>query len=86
MAELVPEQIVLVWTDATHLDRAALYAVRAVNAGDTSTLKEFRIIKFGGIVRTTGPPAAVTIAGNVVTFPTGLNADGVWLLALGITA
>lgn len=86
MAELVPEQVDLVWSAGTSLERAALYALKGVSSGDTATLKEFRVVKFAGIVRSSGAPAAPAIAGTTITLPTGLNNDGVWLLALGVTA
>lgn len=85
MAALAADQISLVWSEGTHLDRAALYAVKNVDSGDTADLnKEFKVVKTGGIVRGNGNPSAVTIAGTTVTFPTGLTDDGVWLLVLGI--
>lgn len=85
MAELTPEQVELVWSEGTHLDRACLYACKNVDTGDTATLgQEYRVVKTGGIVRANGNPAAVTINGITVTFPAGLSDDGVWLLVLGV--
>ena len=86
MAELTEPQIELVWTEATHVERIALYACRNVDAGDTVNVsREFRVVKQGGIVRTSGNPSAATITGTVITFPTGLTDDGVWLLLIGVT-
>ena len=87
MAQLSGTQVLQVWSEGRS-DRAALYALRNVSAGDTTDLAaDFSVVKqaimLGTTVNGTGTAPA---AGTVVTMPAGLNKDAAYLLAWGPSA
>lgn len=87
MAELAPDQVSVVYSDGV-CSKTVLYALKNANAADTVQMqKEFKVVKRAGIVSDTGTHiAAVTISANTVgTIPTGPAADGLWLLAVGVS-
>jgi hypothetical protein len=89
MAIIGASQVVLVWTDNA-ADRAALYRVSKVTAGDTVDLgpsgatTEFQLVKQATFLATTIAGTAVcTVSGTVVTMPAGLALDAGYMLVWG---
>lgn len=87
MAALGPNQYVLQWSNG-EADRAALYALRNVNAADTADLSShFSVVKRAVVLGTTvNGAAAATANGASITLPGSLNADAGYLLAWGCAA
>jgi hypothetical protein len=87
VALLTSDQVERVYQDG-RCGRSALYSLKNVDAADTvDVAADFKVVKRGGIVSDTGTTiAAVTIAGTVLTIPTGPVDDGVWLLVVGVAA
>ena len=87
MALIPPERVQCVYQDG-QCGRTALYAVKNVDAADTvDVATHFSIVKRGGIVSDTGTTiGAVTIAGTVLTVPTGPSDDALWLLVVGVAS
>jgi hypothetical protein len=86
VAALTSDQIALAFKDG-ECGRTALFSLKNTTAADTVELATwFKVVKRAGIVSDTGTTiASCTIAGTVVTVPTGPSADGVWLLAVGVS-
>jgi hypothetical protein len=87
MAALAGSQYNAVYADG-QCDKTALYTLKNVTAGDTADLSgHFSVIKRAGLISATGVTiASCSIAGTVITIPAGPNADGVWVLAVGVAA
>lgn len=89
MAVLTGTQFVKLWQDG-QAERAALYALRNVVAGDTADLSaDFSVVLRGMMVgATVAGTAAVSISGTstVVTMPVGLNHDAAFMLVWGCAA
>lgn len=87
MALLTSDQFSVVFTDG-QCGKMALISLKNVTATDTVDLAGvFKVIKRAGVVSDTGTTiASCSIAGTVLTVPTGPAADGVWLLAVGVAA
>jgi len=87
MALLTGDQVAVVYQDGS-CGKTVLLALKGVTAADTVDLVGIlKVIKRCGMVSDTGTTiAACTIAGTVVTIPTGPASDGVWLLAVGVSA
>lgn len=85
MTALNAGQVSKVYSDGA-CDHAALYALKNVTAADTLDLGgDFSVVKRAGIVSATGTTiAALSISGTTLTVPAGPNADGLWLLAVGV--
>ena len=85
MAALTTDQIQRVFQDGI-CGRTALYALKNVDATDTvDVAADFKVVKRGGIVSDTGTTiGAVTIAGTVLTVPSGPADDAVWMLVVGV--
>ena len=64
----------------------ALFAANAVNTGDTIDVgTHFRVIKRAGLVAETNTTVAgVNFTGTVLTIPSGVSNDGVWLIVVGV--
>jgi hypothetical protein len=87
MALLSADQMSRVYADG-QCGKTALYALKNVDAGDTIDVNEsFRVVKRAGMVSDTGTHIAAisTIAGTVLTIPTGPVDDAVWLLVVGVS-
>lgn len=87
MAVLTPDQVAVCYSDGA-CSRTVLYALKNATAGDTFEMnKEFKVVKRAGIVSDTGTHiASVAISSNTIgTVPTGPAADGLWLLAIGVS-
>lgn len=84
MAALNANQYPFQWEDGVS-DRTALFALRNVNTGDTCDLGQwFLLLKRAVVLGTTVAGAAsATVAGTVVTMPSGLSGDAAYLLAYG---
>jgi hypothetical protein len=82
MAALTAAQVLQVWAEGRS-DRAALYALRNVTAGDTADLSaDFSVVKQAIMLGTTVNGAGVaTASGTAVTMPAGLSKDAAYLLA-----
>lgn len=67
-------------------EHTVLLAVKNATAGDTIDVSSwFRVVKRAGMVSVTGTNiAAFTIAGTILTVPTGPNSDAVWGLIFGV--
>jgi hypothetical protein len=88
MALLTTDQVTLVTQDG-RCSTSALIALKGVSAGDTLDVGNwFKVVKRAGIVSDTGTTIAAisTIAGTILTIPAGPSADGVWLLAVGVSS
>jgi hypothetical protein len=87
MAALTEEQVNFAFGDGT-CGKAILLSLKNVTAGDTVDLaKWLSVIKRCGMVSSTGNQiASCSFAGTVVTVPAGPSADGVWVLAVGVSA
>lgn len=88
MATLTGDQMAMVFKDGD-CGRTALIALKNVTTGDTADLSSwFKVVKRAGIVSDTGTTIAnCSISANTVaTIPAGPNADGVWLLAVGVAS
>ena len=87
MALLTSDQFQVVYTEGV-CSKSALISMKNVTAADTIDLVGlFKVIKRCGIVSDTGTTiASCSIAGTVVTIPTGPANDGVWLLVVGVAA
>jgi hypothetical protein len=87
MAALTSGQYNAVFSDG-QCDKTALYTLKNVTAGDTADLSgHFAVIKRAGLISATGVTiASCPIAGTVITVPAGPAADGVWVLAVGVSA
>lgn len=87
MAVIPQEQIGFMFGDG-NCSKSVLLAFRNVTAGDTADLAPWlKVIKRVGMVSDTGTHiAAVPFAGTIVTIPAGPSSDGVWILAVGVSA
>ncbi len=87
MAALTSDQISMVYKVGA-CGEVALFALKNVTAADTVDISStFKVIKRCGIVSETGTTiASCSFAGAVVTIPAGPANDGVWLLAVGVSA
>jgi len=88
MALLTSDQMALVFKDGD-CSRTALISLKNITAGDTADLATwFKVVKRAGIVSDTGTTVALCAisANTIATIPAGPNADGVWLLAVGVAA
>ena len=91
MAALTSAQISRVYSNDAP-DRAALYRVSRVTAGDTVDLgpsgvaTDYQEVKQAAMLATTvSGTAACSVTGTVVTFPAGLSSDAGYLLTWGDT-
>lgn len=87
MALLTNNQINLVFSDGV-CSRAALFAVKNVDAADTADLAPwFTVVKRAGIVSDTGTHiASCTItAPATIVIPAGPVDDALWLLVVGVS-
>ncbi|MEV5596009.1 hypothetical protein [Streptomyces sp. NPDC052496] len=84
MAALEATRFPLMWQDGQS-ERAALYALRDVSAGDTVDLsQQFTVVKRCALVGTTVAAAlAGSVSGTVVTIPAGAARDAAFLLSFG---
>lgn len=72
--------------------KTALFSVKNATSGDTVDLAGwFAVVKRAGVVSATGTTIAVAAITNnasgqptLATMPTGIAADGVWLLVVGV--
>jgi hypothetical protein len=88
VAVLSGANVVQQWSNG-EAERVTLYALRHVTAGDTFDLSsDFNPPTGGTIIGTVGAAAGAvaSLAGNVVTIPTGPSNSGGYLLVFGVHA
>lgn len=88
MAVLDVTHYALVWQDGLS-EKTALYALRNVTAADTVDVTgQFSVVKRAVIIGTTlvGSGIVSTIAGTVITIPTGPASDAGYLLVYGCSS
>jgi hypothetical protein len=87
MAALMVGQYSKVWAEGSS-DHSALYALKNVTSGDTADLSsEFsKVIRAVMLGTTVSGAASASVAGVIVTLPTGLSGDAGWLLVWGCAA
>lgn len=91
MATITGKQVRRLFQDGTAA-QLALYAVRDVTTGDTLDLGpsgtgDFLAVKQGAMIgSTTAGSATATASGTVITMPSGLAGDAIYLLAWGDAA
>jgi hypothetical protein len=91
MAALTGASVRKVFVDG-EAARIALYAIRDCTTGDTVDLGvsgagDFLVVKQAAMLGDTiSGSATATASGTVVTIPTGLSLDAIWLLAWGDAA
>jgi hypothetical protein len=91
MAVIGAGQITVVWSDNA-ADRAVLYKVSKVTAGDTVDIgptgvsADFQLVKQAAFLATTiAGTASCSVSGTVVTMPAGLSNDAGYMLVWGDT-
>jgi hypothetical protein len=84
MAVLSTDQVTRQWFDGV-AERTAVYALKNVNTGDTADLvADFTVLKRAVMIGATVAGAiSASVAGTIVTMPTGLTADAAFLMVFG---
>lgn len=87
MAQLSGAQVAVQWQNGV-ADKAALYALRGVNSGDTAILAEFSVVKQAIVMGTTTSLAFTAAIENLnqITLPAGLAEDAGYLLVYGASS